>query len=64
MADKDALFAEVATALHQGWCGCDSWDGTNCDEYFESEFPDQAGAVMGVLRRMVPDLPAVRGDQP
>jgi hypothetical protein len=47
---NDTLRAEIANALHQDWCGCDSWDGTNCETYVKGEFPESAGAVMAVVR--------------
>jgi len=40
---------EFANRLHAEWCGCDSWDGVNCEDYHEREFPEQADAVMPLV---------------
>src|SRR5438067_2272853 len=40
---------EFANRLHAEWCGCDSWDGVNCEDYHEREFPEQADAVMSLV---------------
>lgn len=38
--------AEAANALHEEWCGCDSWDGVNCEDYHDGEFPTQARTAL------------------
>jgi hypothetical protein len=48
----ETLRAELANALHEDWCGCDSWDGANCDAFNEGEFQGQADAVMPILARV------------
>jgi hypothetical protein len=57
MADTDqADWAELANVLHEDWCGCDSWDGTNCEDYHEAEFHEQTNAVlMAGWRKTLPD---------
>jgi hypothetical protein len=54
---SDTRRNEIAIALHDDWCGCDSYDGANCDTYAEWEFPEAADAVMKVVTPWLP--PAV-----
>lgn len=48
--DRGTLRAEFANALHDDWCGCDSWDGVNCETFHDSEFPGSADVVLTVVR--------------
>jgi hypothetical protein len=63
----DTLRAELANALHDDWCGCDSWDGVNCEDYHDSEFPGSADAVLAVvvpaLERLAAELAEVRASR-
>lgn len=65
--NKDTLRAELANALHEDWCGCDSWDGVNCEGYYEGEFPESADAalavVVPVLERQAAELDAALGGE-
>jgi len=47
--DANELRAGLANALHNDWCGCDSWDGTNCETYYEGEFGLSASAALAVV---------------
>jgi hypothetical protein len=49
----DTFRAELANALHDDWCGCDSWDGTNCETYCEGEFPGSADAALAVVQPLL-----------
>lgn len=48
--DKETLAIEVANALHAELCGCDAWDGRNCEDYYSNEMGALAAAALSVVR--------------